>query len=134
MSETEAKYWLLVVWGDIEPETFGPWSWEHLLNAARKRREKHGDDDGLFYIHTVQDIPIVEAFSGADLDPIPEEAVTKTYSVNMCRTGYGNRDIIVEARNLEEAREKALDEAGNHSYTEKHSDYTIDCVREIDDE
>lgn len=56
----------------------------------------------------------------------------KKFSVPVLRTSYGERDIIVEARNEEEARKAALDEAGNYEYSEKDADYTTpDGAQEI---
>ena len=48
------------------------------------------------------------------------------YRVPIVRIGYGFRDIDVEADNIEEACDKALDEAGNHLFSEKASEYEID--------
>lgn len=48
------------------------------------------------------------------------------YNITVCRTGYGFNTIEVEANNQKEAEEKALDEAGNHEYSEKSSEYTLD--------
>jgi hypothetical protein len=52
----------------------------------------------------------------------------KKYTVNVCRTAYGNHDIVVEAKDEKEAKEKALDEAGNYFYSEHTSEYTVESV------
>ena len=54
----------------------------------------------------------------------------KTFSVSMCRIGYGHATFTVEARSDVEAREIALDKAGNYSYSEHSSEYKIDTVIE----
>jgi len=54
--------------------------------------------------------------------------VIMKYKVNVTRIGYANLDIEVEASSLEEAEEKALDEAGNHLFTEHHSEYEAQGV------
>lgn len=54
------------------------------------------------------------------------------YEVEVCRTGYGFNTIEVEASCADEAMMKALDEAGNHYYSEKDADYTVEGVIEID--
>ena len=56
--------------------------------------------------------------------PVSEEP--ESYTVTMCRTGYGFAYIDVMARSPEEAEELAMDEAGDHSYSEKASEYKAD--------
>jgi hypothetical protein len=56
----------------------------------------------------------------------------KFYNVEMCRIGYGSRVIVVKARSEEEASEKALDEAGDHEYSEKSSEYEVQGVWKAD--
>lgn len=50
----------------------------------------------------------------------------KTYSVPVVRIGYGFKNIEVEANSQEEAEQLALDEAGDHEYSEKESQYEIE--------
>jgi hypothetical protein len=57
-------------------------------------------------------------------------AKKKKYVVSVCRTGYGFRDIEVEAKDEKEALKLALDEAGNHEFSEKTADYTTDGLTE----
>lgn len=52
------------------------------------------------------------------------------YSVEVCRTAWGFNTIEVEADNPEQAKEKALDEAGNYLYSEKSSEYSCESVKE----
>lgn len=66
-----------------------------------------------------------------DNEYIPMSQEPETYEVNVCRTGYGFTSITVTARSQEEAENKALDEAGDHSYSEKSSEFTTDGVRKL---
>lgn len=50
------------------------------------------------------------------------------FIVQMTRIGYAFAEIEVEAESMLEARDKALDEAGGHTYSEKTSDYEIQSV------
>jgi hypothetical protein len=45
------------------------------------------------------------------------------YEVEVCRIGYGVRTITVKARNEVEAKELALEQAGDHAFSEHDSDY-----------
>ena len=54
----------------------------------------------------------------------------KTFIVAVCRTAYAFRDIEVQATSEKEALELALDDAGNHEFSEKSSEYTTDGLRE----
>ena len=45
------------------------------------------------------------------------------YVVNVLRIGYGSLDLEIEADNEDEAVEIALDNAGNESFSEHHSEY-----------
>lgn len=53
------------------------------------------------------------------------------YSVNVCRTAYGNRDIVVDAKNAKEAEERAVEVAGNFEFSEHTSNYTAEGVRKV---
>ena len=57
----------------------------------------------------------------------------KKYTVPVARIGYSMMDIEVEAENEEEAIEKAIEEAGNHVFSEHSSDYEADDAYEKDD-
>lgn len=54
----------------------------------------------------------------------------KTFDVHVCRIGYAHRTFQIEADNEKEAKEKALDEAGNYEYSENSSDYEIESCTE----
>jgi hypothetical protein len=49
----------------------------------------------------------------------------KQFNIEVIRTGFGFKTIMVKAENLREAEDKALDEAGDHEYSEKSSEYGI---------
>ena len=55
----------------------------------------------------------------ANINPVPKVV----FDVEVQRIGYGFRTLRIEAATAEEAREKALDIAGNFDYTEKESRY-----------
>jgi hypothetical protein len=50
------------------------------------------------------------------------------YLVEVCRTAYGFNTLEIEAENYQQAKKLALDEAGNHEYSEKSSEYTCESV------
>lgn len=60
------------------------------------------------------------------LTPETPDLVDKEWEVDICRTGYGFTSITIKgAKSQKEAEEMALDEAGNHYYSEKDSDYSV---------
>lgn len=50
------------------------------------------------------------------------------YDVDIARIGYSFATIQVEAENEEQAKELALEEAGDYEFSEKDADYEIDYV------
>ncbi len=52
------------------------------------------------------------------------------YSVHVTRTGYAQLTLSVEAKNKKEAKDKALEEAGNHVFSEHDADYLIENITE----
>jgi len=52
----------------------------------------------------------------------------KKFTVSVCRIAYGFHDIDVEAETAEQAKEIALDVAGNYIFSEKSSDYEVEGV------
>ena len=67
----------------------------------------------LVYNQVTQNIPEQE-----------DETPMKQWNVPILRTGYGHAMIAVSARTEEEAIERAIDEAGNESFSEKDSEYS----------
>lgn len=49
----------------------------------------------------------------------------KEFDIDVTRIGTGHRTIPVTANSLEEAQEKALDEAGDHIFSDKSSEYEL---------
>jgi hypothetical protein len=64
------KYYVLVVWGDLDPEVFGPYSSEEERNRQAKALYKeHGDRNGYYSLDCEADCaPIVGSWSGAFFD------------------------------------------------------------------
>lgn len=48
----------------------------------------------------------------------------RTWSVPICRTSYAHKTLEVIATSEAEAIEKALDDAGDHEFSEKDADYS----------
>lgn len=60
------KYYVLLIWGDIEPELYGPYGTAgERDNQAWTLRTEHGDKHGIYSLD-VSDTgePSVEAYSG----------------------------------------------------------------------
>lgn len=77
---------------------------------------------------------VVEDFTTVVLEDgtrVVFELPEQEWSANVCRIGYGFADISVRARTAAEAEALAEDEAGNHSYNEKSSDYEVDWVTPV---
>jgi len=55
----------------------------------------------------------------------------KTFKVCVCRIGYGFKEFEVQAPSAIAAQQKALDEAGNHLYSEHDAKYEVNHVEEI---
>lgn len=49
----------------------------------------------------------------------------REFTVEICRIGYSNRTVKIMAHSLSEAEEIALDEAGNHEFSERDAEYVI---------
>jgi hypothetical protein len=54
------------------------------------------------------------------------------FQIPIIRSGFACRTIEVEAENQQEAEEKALDEAGDHEFSEHTSEYDVDRGVKID--
>ena len=50
------------------------------------------------------------------------------FEVQVFRTSYSSRIIEVEAENEEEAKENAIEKAGDYEFSERDADYTVDFV------
>ncbi len=59
---------------------------------------------------------------------MPSTGLRMKYTVIITRTSYSSTGVEVEADSEEQAREIAMDEAGDHSYSEHSADYEIDSI------
>ena len=73
LSQTGACY-LLIVYGDIDPEVIGPFANEGQRdNAALAFRRDHGDEDGIFMLTlNGNERPSVDAYSGGFFEEADE--------------------------------------------------------------
>ncbi|OGV66917.1 MAG: hypothetical protein A2283_24315 [Lentisphaerae bacterium RIFOXYA12_FULL_48_11] len=60
------KYYVLLIWKDIEPELFGPYSRARIRDKrAKALRTEHGYEHGIFSLDiTARGMPKVGAYSG----------------------------------------------------------------------
>lgn len=54
----------------------------------------------------------------------------KTFQVSLCRSSWSLATVEVEARNAQEAREKALELAGSLDYEESDAEYEVSEVKQ----
>lgn len=47
------------------------------------------------------------------------------HEIEVCRIGYGHKILTIEADTMKEAQERAIDEAGDHEFSETSSDYVV---------
>lgn len=66
----------------------------------------------------------------AESDEERDKRLGRKYVVSVCRTSYAFRDIEVRAKNEKEAKRLALDQAGDHEFSEKDADYETTNVSE----
>ena len=76
----------------------------------------------------VDEIPVREILFG-EWEILGEE---KEYEIEIVRKGYGFNTVKVRGYTEKEAIERALDQAGNHLYSEKDADYEINYCVELD--
>lgn len=55
------------------------------------------------------------------------------YIVNVTRTAYGCAKIVVEADNAEDAKDKAIDQAGDADYSTEGADFEADAVEPVEE-
>lgn len=51
-----------------------------------------------------------------------------TFCVEITRVGFGNHTFEIPNVTAKEARQMALEQAGNHEFSEKHSEYEVQSV------
>ena len=101
--------------------------------------KSYDDEDGAAWKLMFGDEVVEDGFqSTADAEMwardhgyIPMSEEPERYRVTICRTGYGFTSIDVQARSPEEAEDLAHDEAGDHIYSEKSSEFTTDGVQRL---
>ena len=59
----EVDHYLVVIYGDIEPELYGFETREQRDNAALNHRSACGDKDGLFKLDVVNGLPVMTSYS-----------------------------------------------------------------------
>lgn len=65
------KFYLIMVWGDVEPELMGPFSSPDARDdEARLLRDEHGDENGIYMLTIDKDKPDpeIEAYCGGFFD------------------------------------------------------------------
>ena len=93
-----------------------------------QQAELDGLKDGLL------DLIMSQTLQNVSLPPtLPKEEGLSEFSVTVCRTASACREILIVAHSEEEAKAMAEDEAGDHEYSEKEADYTIEDVTKIGD-
>jgi hypothetical protein len=55
----------------------------------------------------------------------------KTFEVTVMRISYASRKAIVTANSEDEAKEKALNTAGDYTYSEHDADYSAENVKDV---
>jgi hypothetical protein len=65
-----------------------------------------------------------DAEGDAESDAVNETPEPRIWNVPVCRTGWGSRTIQVVATTEDEAIELAIDEAGDHEFSENNAEYT----------
>lgn len=93
--------------------------------AVHKSHCNQGEYEGSCKYGEV-DCPVVNGV--VEKDGLPEVKYEtpqpRIWNVPVLRTGFGSRTIDVIATTEEEAIEKAIDEAGDHEFSENDADYT----------
>ena len=56
-------HYLVIVYGDIEPELYGFETKKERDNAALNHRAANGDEDGLFKLDIVDGLPVMSTYS-----------------------------------------------------------------------
>jgi hypothetical protein len=75
------RYYLLVIYGDIEPSLKGPYRTEQMRDcAAVKQKKKSRNEDGIFALNVTTDgRASVSAYSGGFMDGMWGNPCSKSY-------------------------------------------------------
>jgi len=69
VEEQPTERYLIVVWGDIEPDIHGPYETDESRSlAARTLRQEEGPEHGIYGLDVVDGMPEVFSFSGGELE------------------------------------------------------------------
>jgi hypothetical protein len=65
------KYYVLGVWGDVEPRLYGPFDTEEERDSEARRIKKSDelDEGGIYRLGVDNGVLFVESYSGIELDP-----------------------------------------------------------------
>ena len=76
------QYFVLLVWGDVEPDLHGPYDdpLTQLEVAQELRRADGNQNSGIYNVIVVDGVPQIAAFSGGDLDGAKELSCLDTSS------------------------------------------------------
>ena len=72
---SEVKYYLIIVWGDVEPELRECASIDDRYKMARQHKLEHGDHDGLYRLDIENGVPTVSGFEACVLDEMEESPI-----------------------------------------------------------
>lgn len=69
----KAKHYAIVMYGDVEPNTYGPYkTTEERDKKALSHRELHGDEDGIYWARVTEKGELeIGAYSGAFFNEMP---------------------------------------------------------------
>lgn len=96
-----------------------------LLSDISYKIVGHSDDVlDMLVSGSVDGIRENDGLDEVSVDDLPE----REFEVQVTRVGYGNRTIRLSARTEQAAIEIADDDAGNHLYSEHHSDYLFEVT------
>ena len=66
--EKEENFYLLIVWGDVEPVLNPVADYEEAIQLAQENKREHGDDNGLYWLSVKDNKAEVGWFSGGQFD------------------------------------------------------------------
>jgi hypothetical protein len=92
---------------------------EVLSNISHSVVGHHGNALSIKVSGSIEMIDVEEI----DIESLPMQE----FEAEVIRVGYGNRTVRLSARTIEEARDIADDDAGNHLYPEHTAEYIIEA-------
>ncbi len=115
-------------------ETHGmAWNDNSMLALATEfiSEQKQGDAFFAFCLKAAADQGADSNSAGA---PEPDDDGPGFFGVDVCRCGFGHKTLRIKADSAAEAQQNALDEAGNHQYSEKSSEYSVAGVTRLNED